>query len=124
MLAHGAQAVYVPNAIAWHYLHREFLDPQWVLKRAYRHALEWGIRRTRGNPSLASTIMRAALGRLNAHAKAALLRLLGGEQRRFAAAFHEVKWRGRWDGLWLGTRWDEQPQIKTPAASDSPARAA
>jgi GT2 family glycosyltransferase len=124
LLAHGAQAVYVPNAIAWHFLHREFLQPEWVLKRAYRHALEWGIRRTRGNPSLASTIMRAALGRLNAHAKAALLRLLGGEQRRFAAAFHEVKWRGRWDGLWLGTRWDEQPQIKTPAASDSPARAA
>ncbi len=95
-----------------------------MLKRAYRHALEWGIRRTRDNSSPAATIVRAALGRLNAKAKAAGLRLLGGEQRRFAAAFHEVKWRGRWDGLWLGMRWDEQPQFKTLAASDSPARAA
>jgi glycosyltransferase involved in cell wall biosynthesis len=124
LLADGAQAVYVPNAIAWHYLHREFLDPEWLLKRTYRHALEWGIRRTRGHASPALTIVRAALGRLNAHAKGAALRLLGGEQRRFAAAFHEVKWRGRWDGLWLGLRWDDQPQFKAPAASDSPARAA
>jgi GT2 family glycosyltransferase len=124
LVDHGAQAVYVPNAVAWHYLHREFLDPEWVLKRTYRHALEWGIRRTRGQKPSALTIVRAALGRLNAHAKAAALRLPGGQQRRFAAAFHEVKWRGRWDGLWLGIRWDEQPQFRISAASDSPARAA
>ncbi len=124
LLVHGAQAVYVPTAVAWHYLHLEFLDPAWVLKRAYRHALEWGIRRTRDNPSPAFNIVRAAFGRLNAHAKAAALRLLGGEQRRFAADFHEVKWRGRWNGLWLGMRWDEQPQFKTPAACDSSTRAA
>src|SRR5262245_2791134 len=124
LLSHGAQAVYVPSAIAWHYLHREFLEPEWVLKRTYRHALEWGIRRTRGKASPALTIVRAALGRLNAHLKGASLRLLGGEQRRFAARCHEVKWRGRWDGLWLGLRWDDQPQFKAPAASDSPGRAA
>jgi len=124
LLARGANAVYVPKAVAWHYLHREFLDPAWVLKRSYRHALEWGIRRTRGEKWPAITIARAALGRLNAYAKAAALRLLGGQQRRFAAEFHEVKWRGRWDGLWLGMHWDEQPQFSTPAASDTSARAA
>jgi GT2 family glycosyltransferase len=124
LLAHGATPVYVPTAVAWHYLHREFLDPEWVLKRTYRHALEWGIRRTRGQRSLTPSIVRAAFGRLNAQAKAAVLRLLGGEQRRFAAVFHEVKWRGRWDGLWIGMRWNEQPQFSTPAATDSPARAA
>jgi len=122
--AHGATPIYVPTAIAWHYLHGEFLEPSWVLKRAYRHALEWGIRRTRGQKLPTLQIAKAILGRLNAHAKAAALRLLGGEQRRFAADFHEVKWRGRWDGLWLGMKWDQQPQISTPAASDPSARAA
>ena len=29
----------------------------------------------------------------------ALLRLLGSEARRFEAAYHEEKWRGRWKGM-------------------------
>jgi glycosyltransferase involved in cell wall biosynthesis len=124
ILARGAEAVYIPDAIAWHYLHREFLDPEWVLQRIYRHALEWGIRLTRGSASPALTIVRAAVGRMNARAKATALRLLGGEQQRFAARWCEVKWRGRWDGLWLGMRWDDQPQFSMPAANDLPARAA
>ena len=124
LAARGVIPVYVPIAAVWHYLHRNFLEVPWVLGRAYRHALEWGIRRTRGQKASTLAIARAALGRLNAQAKAAALRLLGGEERQFAAAFHEVKWRGRWDGLWLGIRWDEQPQFRMPAANDSPARAA
>jgi GT2 family glycosyltransferase len=111
LVRHGAKPVYVPGAIAWHYLHREFLDPAWVLRRAWRHGLEWGIRRTRDGQPATWPILRAAIGRLNAHVKGAVLRLLGGEERRFAAAFHEAKWRGRWEGLFLGRRWDELPRL-------------
>jgi GT2 family glycosyltransferase len=110
LIAGGAQPVYVPSAVAWHYLHQEFLEPDWVLRRAYRHALEWGIRRTRRGQSTLP-ILRAAFSRLTAHAKGLILRAIGGEERRFEAAFHEAKWRGRWDGLWLGRRWDNLPQI-------------
>ena len=124
LAARGAAAVYVPEAIAWHYLHREFLDPEWVLRRAYRHALEWGIRRTRDSKPALSPILRAVVGQLNAHAKGLLLRLGGGEQRRFEAAFHEAKWRGRWNGVWLGRRWDDVPQLTAPAAGDFLSRAA
>jgi GT2 family glycosyltransferase len=111
LLAGGMKPVYVPGAVAWHYLHAEFLESAWVLRRAYRHALEWGIRRTRGQPRIMPAVLRAALGRLNAHAKGLLLRMLGGEERRFEAAFHEAKWRGRWDGVWLGRKWDDLPQL-------------
>ena len=117
LAARGVQPVYVPEAIAWHYLHREFLERGWILKRAYRHALEWGIRRTRGRRSAALPIARAALGRLNATLKASVLRLLGGEQRRFIADFHAAKWRGRWDGVWLGRQWDGLTQLEPPATS-------
>jgi glycosyltransferase involved in cell wall biosynthesis len=118
LLARGARAVYVPGAIAWHYLHREFLDPAWVLKRTYKHGLEWGIRRTRDRRSPLRPVLGAAVGRLNAHAKGLLLRLSGGEQRRFTAAFHEAKWRGRWEGLWLGRKWETLRQIKTPPSEE------
>jgi GT2 family glycosyltransferase len=117
LLAHGARAIYVPDAIAWHYLHREFLEPEWVLRRTYRHGLEWGIRRTRNSKPAMLAIFRACFGRLNAHAKGLVLRLLGGEARRFAASFHEAKWRGRWEGLWLGRKWDLLPQLAPPASS-------
>jgi GT2 family glycosyltransferase len=111
LMQNGAQGYYVPSAVAWHYLHREFLEPAWVLKRAYRHGLEWGIRRTRGGRAAWWQVARAALGRLNARLKGHALRLLGGEQRRFAADFHAAKWQGRWEGIWLGTKWDELPQV-------------
>jgi GT2 family glycosyltransferase len=111
LLTRGVVSVYVPDAITWHYLHREFLEPEWVLRRAYRHGLEWGIRRTREHRRNWLLLVRGVLGRLNAHAKGLVLRMAGGEQRQFEAAFHEAKWRGRWEGLWLGRRWDELPRF-------------
>jgi glycosyltransferase involved in cell wall biosynthesis len=124
LLDREVQSVYVPEAVAWHYLHREFLEPPWVLKRAYRHALEWGIRRTRDERGTLAGLLRGALGRTNAHAKGLALRMLGGEQRRFEAAFHEAKWRGRWEGLWLGRRWNSLPIIAAPAFDGRSSRAA
>lgn len=119
LLARGGRAVYVPEAQAWHYLHREFLDPAWVLRRAFRHGLEWGIRRTRGQQGSLGVYLKAVIGRLNAHGKGLVLRLLGGEERRFAAAYHEEKWRGRWQGLWLGRRWDQLPQLVPTAQAQT-----
>lgn len=121
--AGGARPIYLPGAIAWHYLHREFLSDEWLLQRTYRHALEWGIRRTRNNNSI-GPVLRAALGRWNAQAKGLVLRLLGGEERRFEAAFHQVKWRGRWEGIWLGRRWDRLPKMNLPELPSTAARAA
>jgi GT2 family glycosyltransferase len=121
LLARGVRPTYVPGAIAWHYLHREFLDPAWVLRRTYRHGLEWGIRRTRGGQRLLLVLARGAAGRFNAHAKGCVLRLLGGEKRRFEAAFHEAKWRGRWEGIWLGRRWEELPRLTPPAGTQTKA---
>lgn len=118
LIARGARPVYVPAAAAWHELHAEFLEPEWVLRRAYKHALEWGIRRAREGHRLPRLVVRGLLGRLNAHLKGVCLRLAGGEERRFAAAFHEAKWRGRWDGIWLGRRWEELPQHESPLTAN------
>jgi glycosyltransferase involved in cell wall biosynthesis len=124
LVARSVRPIYLPDAIAWHYLHREFLEPEWILRRTYRHALEWGLRRSRNKKSFAGPILRVAIGRINANLKAAFLRLLGGEERRFAAAFHATKWRGRWDGIWLGRQWDKLPQLVPPPASRDLPRAA
>jgi hypothetical protein len=52
------------------------------------------------------------------------LRFLGGEERRFIADFHAAKWRGRWDGVWLGRRWDHLPQFVPPPRSSKLSQAA
>ena len=111
LLANGRQSVYVPQASVWHHLHREYLDPQWVLKRTYRHGLEWGIRQTRGKRSTSRLLAHSALRRWNAHAKGFALRLFGREQWRFAADFYEAKWSGRWEGMKLGQHWEDVPRI-------------
>src|SRR3569623_2649032 len=69
LLAGGARPMYVPSAVAWHYLHREFLEREWILKRSYKHALEWGIRRTRAGQSSLLPIVRSAIGCVNARLK-------------------------------------------------------
>ena len=104
--------MYVPDAMAWHYLHREFLDPAWVRRRAVRHGLEWGIRRSARRPTqLGDRSCGPRWAWRTRISRDALLRLLGGEARRFEAAYHEDKWRGRWDGLWLGRQWNQLPQL-------------
>jgi GT2 family glycosyltransferase len=124
LLKRGLWAVYVPGAVVWHYLHAEYLDPQWVLARTYRHGLAWGIRRTcRGQP-LAWPLLRAALGRAHATLKAHLLRFFGSHNACFGALWQQAKWRGRWDGLWLGHRWDKLPQIPLPTNCEQMPRAA
>ena len=124
LAARGGRGVYVPEAIAWHYLHREFLNPAWVRRRAFRHGLEWGIRRTRDGQPILRTLFHAAVGRLNALLKSWYWRLAGGEERQFKAAYHLDKWRGRWQGLWLGRRWDQLPQLVPPEPLESTRRAA
>ena len=118
------QSIYVPQATAWHHLHKEFLDPRWVLKRAYRHGLEWGIRRTRDKRSTAPLMLHATLRRLNAHAKGLGLRILGGEEREFTAAYHEAKWRGRLDGMRMGQKWQEFPRMEVAKSMANHSRAA
>jgi hypothetical protein len=118
----GDTPIYVPDAMTWHYLHRDYLDPQWLLKRTYRHGLAWGITKTRGGQPWRAPIARAALKGVNAHIKAALLRCAGGERRRFLASYFLARWRGRWDGLWRGRHWSQAPVV--PSIVQETARAA
>jgi len=113
--ARGSTPVFVPDAIAWHYLHKDYLNPQWLLSRTYRHGLAWGIARTRGGQPWKWPVAMAAARRMNAAVKGALLRLIGGEQRRFKAAYLAERWRGRWDGLWQGRHWKEPSERSASA---------
>ena len=36
LAARGSTPIYVPAAAAWHYLHADYLNPQWLLARTYR----------------------------------------------------------------------------------------
>jgi GT2 family glycosyltransferase len=103
----GSTPVYIPDPVVWHYLREEYLNPQWLLDRTYRHGLAWGIAQTRGGRPWVGSVVKAGLRRANALVKGAILRLMGGEERRFRAAYMAERWRGRWEGAWQGRKWPE-----------------
>jgi hypothetical protein len=115
----GSVPIYVPAAMTWHYLHQHYLDPQWLLARTFRHGVAWGVEQTSGGKPWLAAIARLALKGVNAYATAAILQLAGGEQRRFRAKYLLARWRGRWNGLWLGRQWSETDGFIEPATATS-----
>jgi GT2 family glycosyltransferase len=107
----GSAPVYVPGAIVWHYLHREYLEPTWLLKRIYRHGMAWGIAEARRQGFSRWHVASAWLRRLNAKAKSALLRIIGGEKREFQAEYLLARWNGRWEGLTIGRNWPSAARV-------------
>jgi glycosyltransferase involved in cell wall biosynthesis len=115
LLAAGCRAWYLPDAIAWHYVRDKCLTPQWIVERAYRHGLEWGIRRGR-QPHFRGWKqslfwLRLARRRLLCR----LMRALGDERWQLAADYTQSRRQGRWDGIAIGQRWESIPVPLTPA---------
>jgi hypothetical protein len=124
LLAAGVKAWYLPDALAWHYVRSKCLTRKWIVERAYRHGLEWGIRRGReasfGPWKERMFWMRLARRRLVCR----LLRTIGGERWQLAADYMESRWQGRWDGIAIGRRWDSIPVPEKPALLSVARRAA
>jgi glycosyltransferase involved in cell wall biosynthesis len=57
LFARGLEAIYVPEAIVWHWVPQKRCSPQWAIERAYRHGWGDGLRDTRD-------LNGSALGRL------------------------------------------------------------
>lgn len=43
LLKRGLQAIYVPEALVWHYVPRDRCSANWLLKRIYQHGIQAGI---------------------------------------------------------------------------------
>ncbi len=112
--AAGIQGYYLPDAKVSHLLREEYLDPDWILKRAYRQGLGWGIRQGRSRQWSTVRLAVAWTRRAQAHATARLLRLRGGSQWQLTADYTLARWRGRWDGIAVGRRWNEIPYPRPP----------
>ncbi len=124
LLAHGVKAYYLPDAVAWHLVRAKCLTHDWIVERGYRHGLEWGIRRgrdpqfTRWSERL--VWLRMARRRLICRA----MRAIGGEQWKLQADYWLSRWRGRWDGIAIGRRWDAIAVPELPAGLRATRRAA
>jgi hypothetical protein len=119
MEARGVSPVYVPSAVVWHYLHPEYLDPAWLLKRTYRHGLAWGIAEAQKQTFSAQQLAAAWLRLLNARAKAAVLSAMRSEKAHFQADHLLARWNGRWEGLRLGKNWPMAKLESSHAAADT-----
>ncbi len=110
----GIQGYYLPDAKVAHLLREEYLDPEWILKRAYRQGLGWGIRLGRSPHWPRLRIAVAWARRAQARASARLLRLRGGPEASLIAAYTETRWKGRWEGIRVGRNWDQIPYPRPP----------
>ena len=117
--AGGIKGYYLPDAKVGHLLREEYLDRDWILKRAYRQGLGWGIRQGRSRRWSTLRLAIAWARRAHAHAAAGLLRLRGGSERQLIADFTQMRWRGRWEGIAVGRRWDEIPYPRPPWEADN-----
>ena len=100
----GVAAYYVPEAVVRHRVAAECGTPEWVLRRIYRHGIEWGLRRGTEWP----WTVAALCGRLEAAGPCRLggwLARSRSAERRFHARFLQAKWRGRLEGLRLARQW-------------------
>jgi hypothetical protein len=124
LMAAGVKAFYLPDALAWHFVRSKCLTPQWIVERAYRHGLEWGIRRGReatfGPWKQRMFWLRLARRRVLCR----MLRAISGERWRLAADYIQSRWQGRWDGIAIGQRWEEIPVPQKPSRLQPARRAA
>jgi hypothetical protein len=96
----GVVGYYLPEAMVWHLVAASCGTPEWILRRTYRHGVEWGIRR--GSSGLrALTLARAWLASLPPRLHARWAAAKSDERARFHAEFLRAKWAGRFAGLRL-----------------------
>ena len=124
LFAHGVKAFYLPNALAWHFVRNKCLTRQWIVERAYRHGLEWGIRRGRDPKFSRARVMLSWIWAYRRRLSSALLRRMGSDRRKLIAEYFESRWRGRCDGIAISRRWDTIPRPAAIAELAQPRRAA
>lgn len=108
------QGYYLSDARVWHLFREEYLQADWILKRAYRQGLGWGIRLGRSGGLMPLKVAISWARRTKARAKSRLLRLHGDPASHLRADYEEKKWRGRWEGIAIGRNWDRIPSLRPP----------
>jgi GT2 family glycosyltransferase len=89
----GLKAVYVSEAMVWHYVPAERCSPRWALKRARRAGIEFGL--DHADPAAWQGVPRWVWRQWLEHAgKWAATRLHPNQPVRFAAAHALARWGG------------------------------
>jgi glycosyltransferase involved in cell wall biosynthesis len=104
LLRAGVAAYYLPEARVHHFVRSQCTQPQWVLDRAFRTGVAWGIR-TAGRPGFGPlAYLKVAYGLLRERRNAARRQGRPEPESRFIADYLAARRDGRWRGLHLGWR--------------------
>jgi hypothetical protein len=107
LLRLGIAGYYLPEARVHHFVRSHCTEPEWVLDRAYRTGVAWGIR-TAGRPGFGPlAYLKIVYGLLRERRNAAERRGQPSQQSRFIADYLAARRQGRWRGLQLG--WQRTP---------------
>ncbi len=113
----GVRPCYVPQALAWHWVRENCLSDDWILHRAFRHGLEWGI--VRGRLLQQRPLKRWLIRGLEVfdRIKAKLKRLQGDRIAQLEAAYRLAVWEGRHAGFKIAKQWDSLQRMPFPELS-------
>jgi hypothetical protein len=107
LLAAGVAAYYLPEARVHHFVRSRCTEPSWVLDRAYRTGVAWGIR-TATRPGFGPlAYAKVAYGLVRERLNGRRRRRRTDEQSRFLEAYLAARRRGRWHGIHQG--WKRPP---------------
>lgn len=91
-LKRGLQGLYLPGAVAWHYVPRSRCSPQWTLDRSFREGICGGINAGQRGASLFGRPLKDSLKLLRSLVSYGVTRLSKNPRLRF---YGEHKWHWR-----------------------------
>jgi GT2 family glycosyltransferase len=111
LAAAGASAMYVPQALVYHWVPRARCSPEWALERAYRNGIRSGLlkRENATGPAIAGYPLVLVKRTARSWLRSRMRRLNGKPGDRFAAQFTYQRQRGVLRGVLL-----KQSEVNRP----------
>jgi glycosyltransferase involved in cell wall biosynthesis len=106
LLASGVFGYYLPGAAMRHFVRASGTTPEFAVHRAERNGVYWGISQARKRNFFPRRWLKTHGQALNDRLRIAQWRQSGEEAAMTRAACLEARWRGRWQGIRLGWKWD------------------
>jgi glycosyltransferase involved in cell wall biosynthesis len=120
LLAHGVSGYYVPGAAICHLVRADAVTVDFAVHRAERNGMYWGISQARRRGFFPHRWLKVYGQWLNDRWRISRWLRLGDELAVVRASCLEARWRGRWQGIRAGWKWDAGGPNCTHVSSHRP----
>jgi glycosyltransferase involved in cell wall biosynthesis len=108
LLANGVRGYYLPDAAMRHFVRSPAATVDFAVHRAERNGVYWGISQSRRRGFFPRRWLKTCGQWLNDQWRIARWRRSGEQAAIVRAQCTEARWRGRWQGIRAGWKWDKE----------------